>query len=53
MKKGIIIGIIVLILVIVGASSVYVVEENQFACTFRFAEIVNTTDQPPVRRLLM
>jgi membrane protease subunit HflC len=46
MKKGIIIGIIVLILVIVGASSVYVVEENQFACTFRFAEIINTTDQP-------
>ena len=46
MKKGIIIGIIVLLLVIVGASSVYTVEENQYACTFRFSEIVKTVDQP-------
>ena len=46
MKKGIIIGIIALLLVIVAASSMYTVEENQFACTFRFSEIVNTVDQP-------
>ncbi len=44
MKKGIIIGIVALLLVIVAASSVYVVEENQAACTFRFSEIVNTED---------
>ena len=44
MKKGIIIGIIVLLLIIVAAGSMYVVEENQYACTFRFAEIVNTED---------
>ena len=44
MKKGIIIGIIALLLIIVAASSVYVVEENQYACTFRFSEIVNTED---------
>ena len=46
MKKGIIIGIIVLLLVIVGASSIYTVQENQYACTFRFSEIVQTVDQP-------
>jgi len=44
MKKGIIIGVIALLLIIVAASSVYVVEENQYACTFRFSEIVNTED---------
>ena len=42
MKKGIIIGIIALLLVIVAASSMYTVKENEFACTFRFSEIVNT-----------
>ncbi len=42
MKKGIIIAVIALALVIVGASSVYVVAENESACTFRFSEIVNT-----------
>ena len=44
MKKGIIIGVIALVLIIVGASSLYVVQENQYACTFRFSEIVNTED---------
>ena len=42
MKKGIIIGVIALLLIIVAASSIYVVKENQYACTFRFSEIVNT-----------
>ena len=46
MKKGIIIGVIVLLLVIVAASSMYTVEENQYACVFRFSEIVQTEDQP-------
>ena len=45
MKKGILIGVIALLLVIVAASSVYTVQENQYACTFRFSEIVSTTDQ--------
>ena len=46
MKKGIIIGVIVLLLAIVAFSSMYVVEENEFACTFRFSEIVDTTSTP-------
>ena len=46
MKKSlIVIAVIVLLLVIVGANSVYTVQENQYACTFRFSEIVNTTSQ--------
>ncbi len=44
MKKWIIIGIIVLALVIVSSGAFYTVEENQYACTFRFSEIVNTAD---------
>ena len=42
MKKGIIIGAILLLLVILAATSMYVVEENQYACVFRFSEIVDT-----------
>ena len=42
MKKGIIIGVIAAVLIIVALSSVYVVKENEYACTFRFSEIVNT-----------
>jgi len=46
MKKGIIIGVIVLLVVLVAATSFYTVEENQYACIFRFSEIVRTEDQP-------
>ena len=46
MKKFVIIGIILLVLVIVASGSFYTVEENQYACTFRFSEIVNTTGTP-------
>ena len=42
MKKGIIIGAIALLLVILAFSSMYTVAENEYACTFRFSEIVNT-----------
>ena len=42
MKKTIIISVIALVLVIVAFSSVYTVKENEYACTFRFSEIVNT-----------
>ena len=45
MKKTIIIALIVLALIIIGSNATYVVEENQYACTFRFSEIVNTADQ--------
>ncbi|MBQ7345343.1 MAG: protease modulator HflC [Oscillospiraceae bacterium] len=47
MKKGVIIAavLVVLLLILVG-SSVYVVEENQYACVFRFSEIVDTVDSP-------
>ena len=43
MKKGIIITIIVLLLIILAANSVYTVDEDEFACVFRFSEIVNTS----------
>ncbi len=46
MKKGLIIALVVLALVIiVGIDAVYTVEENQYACTFRFSEIVNTESE--------
>ena len=44
MKKGIIIGAIALLLIIIAASSIYTVKENEYACTFRFSQIVNTED---------
>ena len=44
MKKWIIIGVILLALLIVSEGAFYTVEENQYACTFRFSEIVNTVD---------
>ena len=45
MKKGIIIGLIVLALIVVVASTVYTVDEDEFACVFRFSEIVNTSSK--------
>ena len=46
MKKWTIIGIIALFLIIVAFNSMYVVQENQYGCVFRFSEIVDTTDAP-------
>jgi len=46
MKKTIIIALILVLLVIVGANSVYTVQENQYACVVEFAKIVETTGQP-------
>ena len=48
MKKGIIIGAIVLVVMLVIGSGFYCVAENQYACTFRFSEIVNTVDEAGV-----
>ena len=45
MKKYVILAVVILALVIVSSSAFYVVEENQYACTFRFAEIVNTVGE--------
>ena len=44
MKKGILIVIVLLLLVIVAANTMYTVQENQYACIFRFSQIVDTTD---------
>ena len=45
MKKTIWISIAAVLLLIVLCSSVYTVKENEYACTFRFSEIVNTTNE--------
>ncbi len=45
MKKKIIVAVIVLLALIVLASSVYTVRENEYACTFRFSEIINTVSE--------
>jgi len=49
MKKKIaqtVAGIIVLAIIIIAASSVYVVQENEYACTVRFSKIISTKDTP-------
>ena len=43
MKKAIIIIAIVLAVAAVGVGALYSVAEDQYACTFRFSEIVDTT----------
>ena len=44
MKKGILIAVVLLLAVIVISGSFFTVAENEYACTFRFSEIVSTTD---------
>lgn len=44
MKKWIVAGIAILLIVILVASSCYTVREDQYACTFRFGEIVESVD---------
>ena len=46
MNKRVIIGIIAVFLLIVAFSSMYTVRENEYACVFRFSEIVGTTQTP-------
>ena len=47
MKKGsILIAVIVVVLLIVAANSIYTVQENQYACVVEFSKIVATNDQP-------
>jgi len=45
MKKWILCAVVAVLLIIVVSSSTYVVREDQYACTFRFSEIVKTTDE--------
>ena len=42
MKKFAIIAAVVVLLMVLSANAFYTVEENQYACTFRFSEIVDT-----------
>ncbi len=44
MKKAIIIGVAALLVLILVSTASYTVREDQFACTFRFSEIVNTEE---------
>ncbi len=45
-KSQIIIAVVAVLLIIVLANSVYTVQENEYACTFRFSEIVQTKSEP-------
>ena len=47
MKKKIILGVLALLALVCLLSSVYTVEENQYACTVRFSKIIHLC---PVRR---
>lgn len=44
MKKKILWGVIALLAVICVFSSMYTVQENEYACTVRFSKIIHTTD---------
>ena len=46
MKKSVIITVVVLLLAVILVSSLFTVQENQYACTVRFSKIIETTDQP-------
>ena len=45
MKKAIIAAVIILVLVILAANSVFTVREDQYACTIRFSQIINVDDE--------
>ncbi len=45
MKKTIIIAAILALAVLLGLNSLFTVEENQYACTVRFSEIIATEDE--------
>ena len=45
MKKGIILGVIVALVLVLGLSAVFTVRENQYACTVRLSKIIDTTDE--------
>ena len=46
MKKGIIItAIVLLVLIVIAANSLYTVAENEYVCLMRFSEIVDVTNE--------
>ena len=45
MKKAIIAIVIVLLVIIGLGSSMFTVRENEYACTVRFSEIIDTTNE--------
>ena len=46
MKKSLIVVLVVVLLLgIVGTGAFYTVRENEYACTFRFSEIINTESE--------
>ncbi len=45
MKKSGILILILLLIAVVGLSSIFTVRENEYACTVRFSKIIGTTDQ--------
>ena len=45
MKKNLIIGIVAFLLIILISGSFYTVREDEYACVFRFSEIVSTTGE--------
>ena len=48
MKKGIIIAVIAILVIILASNCFYTVAENQYACVVEFSKIVSTTDQPGI-----
>ena len=45
MKKSVIIIALAVLLLVVGLNSLFVVHENEYACTVRFSKIISTRDQ--------
>ena len=45
MKKGIIIGVIVVLAILLAANSFFTVREDEYACTVRFSKIIDTTGE--------
>ena len=45
MKKGILIGIVAVLAVILVSGAMFTVRENEYACTVRFSKIIDTTDE--------
>ena len=45
MKKGTIIIVVLVLLAILAANSMFTVKENQYACTVRFSAIIDTTGE--------
>ena len=45
-KSHIIIAVVTVVLIFVLFNSLYTVQENEYACTFRFSEIVETKSEP-------